>query len=81
MEHYTIALATAAGVVDQVFVLTRFEPGREDEVMYDVYSGGALLGSIYPAIGESGDLTWISDDMEDVDLVRRIGDEIERQDR
>jgi hypothetical protein len=80
MEHYIIDLPSGTGNTDRVFALMRYLPGRDD-LQYDVYREGALLGTIYPAINECGEICWVSDDLQDKGLVEQVGEGIERQDR
>jgi hypothetical protein len=53
---------------------------QDNEFVYDCYNGEVMLGTIRPSVSDDGaDIVWIASDMPD-DLVKLIGEEIERQD-
>jgi hypothetical protein len=65
------------GTVLQIRPLLR---QHDDVFVYDCYNGEVMLGTIRPSVSDDGaDIVWITDDMPD-DLVKFIGEEIERQD-
>jgi hypothetical protein len=50
-----------------------------DNLVYDCYTAGVLLGTLQATFGNNPVVVWVADDMP-AELVKLIGQEIERQD-
>jgi hypothetical protein len=80
MERYTMEIDIAGERVSLVAV-ARCVPDDDYTWYYDIYNGGALMGTITPKHDNSAQVLWVSADLITQEYAQKIGEEIERQDR